>query len=72
MALSVHVLYFYSATWHDNFLPRVGFLIAHVQCHALVHLHVTFLFDHVACSVQPCAQQSIHHKVIQDCHSCKD
>jgi len=54
MVLSIHVLFFYSATWLDGFLPRVGFLLAHVSCHgyfmchALVHPCVAFLFDHVA------------------------
>jgi hypothetical protein len=48
--------FFYSATWLDNFLPCVGFLLAHVlchdyfTCHAVVRPRVTFLFDHVACS----------------------
>ena len=48
-------MFFYSATWLDGFLPRVGFLLAHVSCHgyvtchALVHPRVAFLFDHVVC-----------------------
>jgi hypothetical protein len=52
--LSVHVLFFYSAMWLDDFLPRLGFLLAHVSCpgyftcHALVRPRVAFLFDHVA------------------------
>jgi hypothetical protein len=46
--------FFYSATWLDSFLSRVGFLLAHVSCYgyftcyALVRSHVVFLFDHVA------------------------
>ena len=29
--LSVHISFFYSATWLDNFLPCLGLLIAHVS-----------------------------------------
>jgi hypothetical protein len=53
--VSRYVLVFDSATWLNDFLPRVRFLLAHMSCHgyftchALVRPCVVFLFDHVAC-----------------------
>jgi hypothetical protein len=53
--LSVHVSFFDLVMWLAGFLPRVGFLLAHVSCHgyftchALVRPRVAFLFDHVVC-----------------------
>jgi hypothetical protein len=47
--------FFYLATWLDDFLLCLGFLLAHVSCpgyftfHALVHPCVVFLFNHVTC-----------------------
>ena len=69
--LSIHVSFFDSATWLDGFLPRVGFLLAHVSCHgyftchALVHPRLAFLFDHMP-------NNQFFIKVIQDHHCCID
>ena len=78
MMLSVHVLYFYTSTWLDNFLPRVRILIAHVSysgqfmCHALVGPRVAFLFDHVAYPGSTACMTNYIRKVIGDRHYCTD
>ena len=76
--MSVHVSYFYTSTWLDDFFSRVGFLIAHMSCpgqftcHALIGPRVAFLFDHVACPGSTACNTNYIRKVIWDHHYCMD
>jgi hypothetical protein len=57
-----HFIFFDLTTWLDDFLPRLGCLVAHVcpgyfMCHALVHPFVIFYLITWPIQVLPRAKQ---------------
>jgi hypothetical protein len=70
-ALNYPCIFFYSTTWQDGFVPRLGFELAHMSylgsytCHSLVCPHVKLLFNDVACAG---STTSGHHSSKADRH----